>query len=649
MVPFERGVVNVISGASKTGKSAVIPIIDYCLGSEKCAIPVGVIREQCSWFGVVVETAEGQKLLARREPGDQKSTDHMFVIEQPEVEIPDTIGTKNSNVAFVKAVLDRLAGLSPLDFDPQSDNGFKSRISFRDLTAFMFQPQNIVANPDVLFFKADTTEHREKLKTIFPYVLNAVTPRILALRQQLDQLERQLRRKENELRNFESATSQWMSDGRIWLQQAIELGLTPSEEVPSDWNALVDRLRGIARKGTPESTPTIAGIASTLDRLSVLRKEASDLAAIVTGHRFRLNELRRLQESSESYGNAMALQRDRLSIATWLRERMTESADPLSTLNGEADQRIAELCDTLEKLQIQMNSHPMMSGNLDAELLRQLSVTEESLSQLTLVRREIASYEAANEERKKAADRFRSAERFLGSLDQMLLFYDQSDSTSPLKSEIADLNRQISDLREEVSERHVSEKIERAINTLQSLTGRIVPLLDAEWPDAPIRLNIRELTVQVTRESREDYLWEIGSGANWLAYHVAVTLALQLFFLSKDRDKQHHPVPGLLIYDQPSQVYFPKRSVQLAGPDEDEKWKDQDIVAVRKVFEVLARAVTSSKAKLQVIVLDHAHSEVWGNIKEVHPCEEWWGKEKLVPIDWLTGEDGNDGFITTGL
>ncbi len=63
VVKFEAGKVNVISGASKTGKSSVIPIIDYCLGSEKCSIPVGVIRETCSWFGVLVDTLEGQKLL----------------------------------------------------------------------------------------------------------------------------------------------------------------------------------------------------------------------------------------------------------------------------------------------------------------------------------------------------------------------------------------------------------------------------------------------------------------------------------------------------------------------------------------------------------------------------------------------------------
>ena len=76
-IEFTVGQVNVISGASKTGKSAVIPIIDYCLCASKCAIPVGVIREECEWFGVVISSVEGDKLFARREPGSQKQTHSM--------------------------------------------------------------------------------------------------------------------------------------------------------------------------------------------------------------------------------------------------------------------------------------------------------------------------------------------------------------------------------------------------------------------------------------------------------------------------------------------------------------------------------------------------------------------------------------------
>ena len=116
-------------------------------------------------------------MLARREPGNQRSTDNMMMMEAKEVVPPRQIAKHTTNVDEVKGMLNRLAGIPNLGFDPQSTSGFKARASFRDLMAFLFQPQNVVANPDVFFFKADTDEHREKLKTIFPYVLGAVTPR----------------------------------------------------------------------------------------------------------------------------------------------------------------------------------------------------------------------------------------------------------------------------------------------------------------------------------------------------------------------------------------------------------------------------------------------------------------------------------------
>ena len=86
----------------------------------------------------------------------------------------------------------------------------------------------------------------------------------------------------------------------------------------------------------------------------------------------------------------------------------------------------------------------------------------------------------------------------------------------------------------------------------------MLPELDSERPNDPIELVINDLTIKVKGPSREDYLWEIGSGANWLSYHVAVSLALQQFFI----ESSPSPVPGFIVYDQPSQVYFPQK---LAG------------------------------------------------------------------------------------
>jgi hypothetical protein len=327
VVEFEPGMVNVISGASKTGKSAVIPIIDYCLASGKCSIPVGTIREACSWFGVVIDTMEGQLLLARREPGDARQTGDMFVLEGEAIEIPPAILEKNSSVDAVKRKLDALAGLSQLGLEPESDSGFLSRVSFRDLIAFTFQPQYIVANPMVLFYNADTTEHREKLKSIFPYVLGALTPAMLAASWEIARLTRDLRRKEAALASTKSGVKAWQAESQSWIRQSVELGLLPAgTQVPGEWPDIVDLLRRAANSNTRSARPSIESIEGALAQLEGLREEESAAAADLTLKRQRLNEIQRLVQSSQTYGSAIRIQRDRLNIAGWLRDRAVKSS-----------------------------------------------------------------------------------------------------------------------------------------------------------------------------------------------------------------------------------------------------------------------------------------------------------------------------------
>jgi hypothetical protein len=439
VLAFQPGVVNVISGASKTGKSAVIPIIDYCLGADKCAIPVGIIRENCAWFGIVVDTIEGQKLLARREPGEQQKTGDMVLIEGPEVEVPDRIEEKTTNVDVVKNVLNRLAGLSNLDFEPGTESGFKSRPSFRDLMAFTFQPQNIVANPDVMFFKADTTEHREKLKTIFPYILGAITASVLQARFELDRLNRILRRKEVELRGIVSATAAWQLEAQGWLRQAIELGLLPADQgIPDDWPNIVDLLRRVVASNARSARPTLAGIDVALTRLEALRREEAEVAARLTEHRQRLNELRRLMESSEAYGGAMRIQRDRLALASWLRGLVEDDVeDPLIKVGQGGRDKLRTLCDNLDALEVRLRSHPSVSDTLDRETMRQRSAAEEVLGRLNEIRMEIAGLERDSDAAREAANHFDRIERFLGRLEQALQLYDRADQSSALRDEIA--------------------------------------------------------------------------------------------------------------------------------------------------------------------------------------------------------------------
>jgi hypothetical protein len=611
----------------------VIPIIDYCLGADKCAIPVGVIRENCAWFGIVVDTIEGQKLLARREPGDQQSTGDMVLIEAPEVEVPSRIDQKSTNVDAIKSVLNRLAGLSNLDFEPGAESSFKARPSFRDLMAFTFQPQNIVANPDVMFFKADTTEHREKLRTIFPYVLGAVTPDVLQARFELERLNRILRRKETELRGIVSATSAWQLEAQGWIRQAIELGLMPPDQVvPTEWPSIIDQLRRVVASHARNARPSLAGIDVTLTRLEALRRDEARFAAQLTEHRQRMNELRRLRESSDAYGGAMHIQRDRLALSTWLRSLVEADApDPVVRLGKGGQDELLTLCDNLEAVEVKLRAHPTVSDTLDRETLRQRTAAEEVLTRLNEIRTEIDSLERGSEEAQTAADHFDRVERFLGRLEQAIQLYDRADQSSALREEIAVLRTQIDQLQQTISEVEIRRKLTNALARVQNAANQFVPQLDAEWPDAPIQLVIDDLTIKVIRGTRSDYLWEIGSGANWLAYHVATTLALQRVFLAEP----HHPVPGLLVYDQPSQVYFPKQAAD-ENPAEPVAWRDQDVLAVRKVFTLLGVEARAAKGRLQTLALDHAGEDVWGAIDGVALVEEWRGGRALVPTEWFS-------------
>lgn len=631
VVKFEPGMVNVISGASKTGKSSVIPIIDYCLGSEKCAIPVGVIRESCSWFGVLVDTTEGQKLIARREPGDLKASGDMLLLEGPEIEPPFSIQQKNQTVDYVKAVLNRLSGLSNLQFEPGSEDRFKSRPSFRDLMAFLFQPQNIVANPDVMFFKADTTSHREKLKTIFPYVLGAITPELLQARHELDRISRLLRRKEGELKARQDSGASWQREGFAWVRLAIEYGLLPAHTVvPNDWPSTLDLLRAAMQSSPHAATPTLASMDIIMVRLTELRATESSLVMELNQSRNRLHELRRLDESSDSFRDGLLVQRDRLELSRWIREMSSESPVAVLEPSDAGRARIDQLCDALEGIELKLRSHPAITESLGRETLRQRETVEAILTNLAAVRQEIRVLEGQSDDVRKVTTRGEEISHFLGRLQEAMRLYEVADTSSVLNEDIFLLRAQVEALNKVISEHEIGRKTENALDTIQSISSRLIPELDGEWPDAPIRLNIQDLTVKVIRGTRDDFLWEIGSGANWLAYHVALTLALQGYFLSKP----NHPVPGLLIYDQPSQVYFPtRRAGKVLEEDLDPEWDNEDVVAVRKVFALFDHIINRTKGRLQIIVLDHADEEVWGQLANVHLVEEW-RKKGLVPAEW---------------
>lgn len=241
----------------------------------------------------------------------------MYVVDGITVTIPDPAPEKNANVAFVKSQLDDIAGLTSLEVEI-GNTGFKGRPGFRDLMAFCFQPQNVVANPNTLFYKADSYEHREQLRVLFPYVLGAITADVLAKSHELDELKRSHRRKKLELETVRHVSERFLAQMQSHLSTLREFGLIEETE-----GVGVNQYAGIAiLRAAIGRNKEVIGAATTAGTIGVSADELADLRARETEQstqlailRQRYFEMSELRKSSVDYRGALIAQRDRLNIS----------------------------------------------------------------------------------------------------------------------------------------------------------------------------------------------------------------------------------------------------------------------------------------------------------------------------------------------
>lgn len=224
--------------------------------------------------------------------------------------------------------------------------------------------------------------------------------------------------------------------------------------------------------------------------------------------------------------------------------------------------------------------------------------------------------------------------RFLGKVQYAEETYRAIGYDGELQEKIAELKDRIAVLQKDINEAAIQKRFASALKNIELKIMKLLPFLDTERPEDNVEVDYKNLTITVTGKSgRKDYLWEIGSGSNWLSYHISVSLAFQMFFA----EQTHSPVPQFIVYDQPSQVYFPNKLAQKKEEkEEDPVLADEDILAVRKIFEAMSIALEKTNPRMQIIVLEHASKSAWESVDNVNLVEEWRGENnKLIPKEWL--------------
>ena len=215
--------------------------------------------------------------------------------------------------------------------------------------------------------------------------------------------------------------------------------------------------------------------------------------------------------------------------------------------------------------------------------------------------------------------------RVIGRISLFTESVDLTDNFSELNGKIKSLKNRIKELEQLISWEEKDEKLSSILNKINVQMSKWGESLDLEFKKSPIRFDIKKLTLIIDGEYGPIPLKTIGSGENWVNYHLLIHLALHKHFINNDR-----PVPNFIFLDQPSQVHYP--------PEKDDTLngiisESSDENAVNNMYNLIFNEVISLNQKLQVIITDHANlKKNEGFQKSI--IEEWRHGIKLIPIDW---------------
>lgn len=642
-IEFKLNCLNVLSGDSRTGKSALVAIIDYCLGAHDCSVPGGKVRENASWFGIVVKTDNGRLLLARRNPdAERKETCDFFVRDLEDGEkIPGKIESKNSDTDSVVDRLSRLAGLESIRRD---DYGYENaRISFRDVCHLLLQPQDVVASRLQMFDKMNVYHSKEKLANWFNYVIGVETTQDILDKIELEKIRRALDGIARERERDIVKLGEWINRLRGELMSARNYGLIDDAcEIPSaeDRKALLALAKETVAATRRVDKPPKSEYAIKRE-IRRLEEEYSKAAAAQSRAEKRVGVLIELTETIQKTGVANVEKHDRLQISKWISKNWQPSKIcPVcgGVTHPAARDEVEKICHVVEELEnVRPSIEEFPLATIEELKLRQKEADDakrkaadiyEQINAVKRERREIGNY--IEDEKKKAA--------ILEGIKRTLELESATLGESRLNKEEQELNARLKEIKGRYNAAVVKKRADEAYSRICMLTHERFCAMDSEdiYQVYPPLFNNKDLTIVLVDKNNQRYsLHEVGSASNWVASHVAFTAALQEFSAGRECSC----IPRFVVYDQPSQVYFP--APKLAGktmdnePTQDIKLSADDIENVRKIFMTLS---SSCNGVWQAIVLDHAGADVYGDVPGVNILKPWRGREALIPREWYAEE-----------
>lgn len=619
-LPFALGQVNIITGRSKSGKSVVGDIIDYCLGGDSCNIADGVVRDNVAWYGLLLQFEHERVFVARKNPDKGQQTTGVCYIDIGEkIEAPDNCDfSSNTNVSGIEESLTRRIGISEnLNTPPEGQSRLPLAANIRHALYYCFQGQDEIAAKNFLFHYQSDDFITQAIKDTIPYFLGAISEEALALENERSILKRKLTLEKRKLEE------NWylMGGGS---ERAISLIGEVRQAGLIDASTQIDyqnyqEMYSVLQTAMNWS-PSMIGSNSGMDRLTFLQSKLQEIRDEFDEIGISLDNARKFVGETAGYCGEAQHQKMRLE-SIGLFEQLNFNPGKCPLCSGTLEQPLpsvemikASIVNLDKSIANVTREQPKLRAFI-SDLEREREKKHEEIKALEA---EIDGLYQQESERTRLRDINARRGKVVGRISLWVESVEndtESEKQEQVVKKIEDRIKKIDDILDRDS---VEERKQSALSRIQEDMTKWAKALQLEHSDNPYRLDLNKVTVVVDKPERPVPLKQLGSGSNWVGVHLIAYFALQRFFVNANR-----PVPRFLFLDQPSQVYFPSEL--------DEKQIDWN--EVNKMYQFIIDRTNELNGKLQVIVVDHA------DLKEdsfrQFICENWWPLDKnLVPSDW---------------
>lgn len=597
LVPLKQGV-NIITGESKTGKSALVEIIDYCLCSTRCTIPKGKITDFSYLYVLVMGIGDNTYIIARynwdnggkmyfsKEEKDfnYKVLSLGYFSEKP------TLPYKDAQYEIECAL-----GLFVTNMATDADQQGK-KASLRNMVSYLFQHQNLMASKFALFYRFSDYYKRKDIIDQFPVFAGMISQEYYSDLIQLNTLKAQLKQKYKKQKANEKSTAYIKENLSPLLTDYFAL-------LEKDFDDKISAQKMLKMASNlPEFDDTqLFGESKIAERYSVLNEELEELR----------NEEREILLKIKNIDNASKTGNEFTEMLMDLKQQTTvaeiEATEYICPLCGHDCQEIAENDSQLIEATEWLDSELKITEKYTADFSEDVRKLKDEHSKIDAKIKEVWK------QIKMVEQKFISSKALVSKREKVnyakariALYAEMSDSGifETVDEDIAELKEKIQQLEEKIQGFDVDTKKAKAQAFLSENMNRLSLSLDFEDEYRPINLNFGLLDetfdiYQYQNNREKIHLYEMGSGANWVSCHIALFLSFLRYFAKQDNS----PMPLFMFFDQPSQVYFPQ------GDSKDDEITQADLMAVNKMYKTIFDEINSIGEETgilpQIIIVDH--------------------------------------------